>query len=94
MTTELLSVREIYVSYGAVRALERVSVHVDEGEVVTVIGSNGAGKTTLMKTIAGLLESRSGAVTFTGQDITATEAHALVGRGISLVPEAARYSAG
>ena len=87
MTTELLSVREICVSYGAVRALERVSVHVDEGEVVTVIGSNGAGKTTLMKTIAGLLESRSGAVTFTGQDITATEAHALVGRGISLVPE-------
>ena len=58
MTTELLSVREICVSYGAVRALERVSVHVDEGEVVTVIGSNGAGKTTLMKTIAGLLESR------------------------------------
>ena len=87
MTTELLSVREICVSYGAVKALERVSIHVDEGEVVTVIGSNGAGKTTLMKTIAGLLESRSGAVTFTGQDITATEAHALVGRGISLVPE-------
>ena len=87
MTTELLSVREICVSYGAVKALERVSIHVDEGEVVTVIGSNGAGKTTLMKTIAGLLESRSGAVTFTGQDITATEAHSLVGRGISLVPE-------
>ena len=87
MTTELLSVREICVSYGAVKALERVSIQVDEGEVVTVIGSNGAGKTTLMKTIAGLLESRSGAVTFTGQDITATEAHALVGRGISLVPE-------
>ena len=87
MTTELLSVQEICVDYGAVKALERVSIHVDGGEVVTVIGSNGAGKTTLMKTIAGLLESRSGAVWFTGQDITATEAHALVGRGISLVPE-------
>ena len=87
MTTELLSVQEICVNYGAVNALEQVSIHVDGGEVVTVIGSNGAGKTTLMKTIAGLLESRSGAIWFTGQDITATEAHALVGRGISLVPE-------
>ena len=87
MTTELLSVQEICVNYGAVNALEQVSIHVDGGEVVTVIGSNGAGKTTLMKTIAGLLESGSGTVTFTGQDITATEAHSLVGRGISLVPE-------
>ena len=87
MTTELLSARDICVNYGAVRALDGVSIHVDEGEVVSVIGSNGAGKTTLMKTIAGLLESRSGAIAFTGRDITATEAHALVGRGISLVPE-------
>ena len=87
MTTELLSVHEICVDYGAVKTLERVSIHVGGGEVVTVIGSNGAGKTTLMKTIAGLLESRSGAIRFTGQDITGTEAHALVGRGISLVPE-------
>ena len=87
MTTELLSVREIRVSYGAVKALNGVSIHVDEGEVVSVIGSNGAGKTTLMKTIAGLLASRSGAITFSGGDITAIEAQNLVGRGISLVPE-------
>ena len=87
MTTELLSVQEICVNYGAVNALEQVSIHVDEGEVVTVIGSNGAGKTTLMKTIAGLLGSRSGAIAFHGQDITGTEAHTLVGRGVSLVPE-------
>ena len=87
MTTELLSVREICVSYGAVTALEGVSIRVDQGEVVTVIGSNGAGKSTLMKTIAGLLASRSGAIMFDGGDITGTEAQNLVGRGISLVPE-------
>ena len=87
MTTELLSVKEIRVSYGAVEALNRVSIHVAEGEVVSVIGANGAGKTTLMKAIVGLLGARSGTIAFTGRDITGTEAHALVGRGISLVPE-------
>ena len=87
MTTELLSVEELRVSYGAVKALDKVSVHVAEGEVVTVIGSNGAGKTTLMKAIAGLLRSRSGTIAFTGRDITGSEAHAVVGQGISLVPE-------
>ena len=87
MRTELLSVREVSVSYGAVSALDGVSMRVEEGEVVSVIGSNGAGKTTLMKTVAGLLESRSGAITFGGGDITGIEAQDLVGRGISLVPE-------
>ena len=87
MATELLSVKEIRVSYGAVKALDEVSIHVAEGEVVSVIGANGAGKTTLMKTIAGLLGAQSGSIAFTGRDITGTEAHALVGRGISLVPE-------
>ena len=66
MTTELLSAHDICVSYGAVAALDGVSIHVDEGEVVSVIGSNGAGKTTLMKTVAGLLASRSGVIRFRG----------------------------
>ena len=87
MTTELLSVQGISVSYGAVVALDGVSIRVDEGEAVSVIGSNGAGKTTLMKTVAGLLRARSGAITFGGGDITGIEAQDLVGRGISLVPE-------
>ena len=87
MTTELLSVKGIRVNYGAVKALDGVSISVAEGEVVTVIGSNGAGKTTLMKTIAGLLNAQSGAISFAGRDITKTEAHAIVGQGISLVPE-------
>ena len=87
MTREFLEVEKISVNYGAVQALEDVSLRVEEGEIVTVIGSNGAGKTTLMKTIAGLLQSRSGAISFEGQGIGALEAHAVVVRGISLVPE-------
>ena len=87
MTREFLEVEKISVNYGAVQALEDVSLRVGEGEIVTVIGSNGAGKTTLMKTIAGLLQSRSGAISFEGQGIGALEAHAVVVRGISLVPE-------
>ena len=87
MTREFLEVEKICVNYGAVQALEDVSLRVGEGEIVTVIGSNGAGKTTLMKTIVGLLQSRSGAISFEGQGISALEAHAVVVRGISLVPE-------
>ena len=87
MTGEFLEVGYISVDYGAIQALDDVSLRVGEGEIVTVIGSNGAGKTTLMKTIAGLLPSRSGTISFAGQDITALEAHAVVTRGISLVPE-------
>ena len=87
MKTELLSVEGVHVRYGAVKALEDVSVHVAEGEVVTVIGSNGAGKTTLMKTIAGLLDTEGGTISFADQDITSLDAHAVVGRGVSLVPE-------
>ena len=87
MTGKFLKVEKIGVTYGAVQALEDVSLRVDEGEIVTVIGSNGAGKTTLMKTIAGLLQSRGGTISFEGRDIGALEAHAVVGKGISLVPE-------
>jgi branched-chain amino acid transport system ATP-binding protein len=87
MTTELLTVSGLEVAYGAVQALEGVSLRVGEGEVVTVIGSNGAGKTTLMKTIAGLLRPRAGNVAFQGTDITRMEAHAVVRQGVALVPE-------
>jgi branched-chain amino acid transport system ATP-binding protein len=87
MTNRLLSVEGISVNYGAVRALEDVSVSINEGEVVTIIGSNGAGKTTLMKTISGLLASAQGTISFAGEDITKADAHKVVGKGISLVPE-------
>jgi len=87
MKLDLLTVDQIHVSYGAVRALEDVSLNVDHGEVVAVIGSNGAGKTTLMKTIAGLLRVREGRISFQGQEISNLEAYAVVRRGLSLVPE-------
>jgi len=87
MTTELLSVDGVRVAYGAVVALEEVTLGVEAGEVVTVIGANGAGKTTLMKTIAGLLKAREGTISFAGNDITAMGAPAVVRQGVSLVPE-------
>lgn len=87
MTNNFLSVQGISVNYGAVKALEDVSVTINEGEVVTIIGSNGAGKTTLMKTISGLLAAAAGKISFGSEDITKTDAHKVVGKGISLVPE-------
>lgn len=87
MTTDMLAVDDIVVSYGAVRALDGVSIHVRSGEIVTVIGSNGAGKTTLMKTIAGLLDASAGEIAFEGRNIGRLPAHKVVGQGISLVPE-------
>ncbi len=87
MRRELLAVNRIHVSYGAVRALEDVSLRVDQGEVIVVIGSNGAGKTTLMKAIAGLLRVRQGTVSFEGQEISNLKAYEVVRRGLSLVPE-------
>ncbi len=87
MTTDMLTVDDIVVAYGAVRALDGVSIRVREGEVVTVVGSNGAGKSTLMKTVAGLLQARGGAILFEGNDISRLEAHRVVRLGLSLIPE-------
>ncbi|MGH7263728.1 MAG: ABC transporter ATP-binding protein [Candidatus Rokuibacteriota bacterium] len=87
MRGELLAVHEIHVSYGAVKALEALSLRVDSGEVVAVIGSNGAGKTTLMKAIAGLLRVRGGTIRFEGHEVSKLESHEVVRRGLSLVPE-------
>jgi len=87
MRRELLVVERMHVSYGPVRALEEVSLRVEQGEVVTVIGSNGAGKTTLMKAIAGLLRVQRGTIMFEGRDIANREAYEVVARGLSLVPE-------
>ncbi len=84
---ELLAVDGVRVSYGAVQALEDVSLRVDQGEVVAVIGSNGAGKTTLMKAIAGLGRVQGGTIRFEGRDIHNLEGYAVVRRGLSLVPE-------
>lgn len=86
----MLKVEEIEVYYGAIHALKKVSLEVEEGSIVTLIGANGAGKTTTLKTISGILKPRTGKVYFKGQDITKKPAQAIVGMGISQVPEGRR----
>jgi branched-chain amino acid transport system ATP-binding protein len=83
----LLEVSNIETYYGSIQALRGVSLTVDEGEVVTIIGSNGAGKSTTLRSISGLTPARSGAISFRGTDITRVPAHELVSQGIALCPE-------
>jgi branched-chain amino acid transport system ATP-binding protein len=83
----LLEVEDIHTYYDAIEALRGVSLKVDEGEVVTIIGSNGAGKSTTLRSISGLTPARSGRVVFEGQEITRLPAHEIVGSGIALAPE-------
>jgi len=83
----MLVLDNVSVNYGAIEALRGISMHVEQGEVVTLIGANGAGKTTTLRTITGLLEPREGTVTFEGEDISGKATHKLVARGISMSPE-------
>ena len=83
----LLEVDNIAVHYGRIQAIEGVTLSVEEGEVVSLIGANGAGKTTTMRAIAGLLSLSDGSVQFGGNDIGRLKGHERVARGISLVPE-------
>ena len=83
----LLNVNDIHAYYGNIHALKGVSLEVNEGEVVTLIGANGAGKTTTLRSIAGLLEPRSGSIYFEGEDLRGYKAHELVRRGVAMVPE-------
>ncbi|HET7050310.1 MAG TPA: ABC transporter ATP-binding protein [Solirubrobacteraceae bacterium] len=83
----LLQVSDIRARYGAIEALKGVSLTVEEGEVVTLIGSNGAGKSTTLRSISGLTPASAGSVTFDGEDITRVPAHEIVVRGIALSPE-------
>ena len=87
---ELLKVDDINVYYGAIHAIKGVSFHVDEGEIVTLIGANGAGKSTTLQTISGLLRSKTGSITFDGQNISNVPAHKLVEHGLAQVPEGRR----
>lgn len=85
--SRLLTVEGLTVAYGSVVVCEDLSFHVDEGEVVTLIGSNGAGKTTTMSAVAGLLRARRGRVEFDGVDVTRLPVHRRVQLGLTLVPE-------
>src|SRR5579884_2557064 len=83
----LLEVTEIHTYYGSIEALKGVSLTVDEGEVVTLIGSNGAGKSTTLRSISGLTPASAGRVVFAGDEITRVPAHEIVGYGVALSPE-------
>jgi branched-chain amino acid transport system ATP-binding protein len=82
-----LEVRDLRVHYGKIEAIKGISFHVNQGEIVTLIGANGAGKTTTLKTISGLRNVSSGAIIFDGQDISKVPAHERVDLGISQAPE-------
>ena len=86
----ILRVEGINVYYGAIHAIKDISFEVNRGEIVTLIGANGAGKTTTLQTISGLLRSRTGSITFQGQNISNVRADKLVAQGLAQVPEGRR----
>src|SRR3954466_14467874 len=86
----LLELQDAHVKYGAVAALKGISLDVEEGEIVTLLGANGAGKTTTLRTISGLLRPAAGHVVFEGRPIDELPAHEIVGIGVGHVPEGRR----
>jgi branched-chain amino acid transport system ATP-binding protein len=92
-TSAFLDVQNIEVHYGGIRAIHGVSLHVNQGEIVSVIGANGAGKSTLLKTIASVKNATTGSILFQGQKVP-SDAHKVVRTGVTLVPEGRRIFAG
>ncbi len=86
----MLKVNDINVFYGAIHAIKGVSFQVNKGEIVTLIGANGAGKSTVLKTISGLLRTKTGGINFLEENITSTAPHKIVERGLAHVPEGRR----
>jgi len=86
----VLKVNDIDVYYGAIHALKKLSLEVEQGTIVTLIGANGAGKTTTLKTISGILRPKSGTITYKGSEITKVAPEKIVSLGISQVPEGRR----
>ena len=89
----MLKIDDINVYYGAIHAIKGISLEVNEGEIVTLIGANGAGKSTTLRTISGLLKPKTGTMTFEGKNIAGVPAHNIVKAGISQVPEGRRIFA-
>ena len=86
----MLEVRDLTVAYGKIKAVKGISFDVEQGEVVTLIGTNGAGKTTTLRTISGLLRPSGGSITFKGKDLTSVPAHDIVQLGLAHSPEGRR----
>ena len=89
----MLEVKDLQVYYGVIQALKGISFHVNQGEVIALIGANGAGKTTTLQTLTGILSPKSGSIVFEGKDLTRTPAHKIVEMGMAHVPEGRRESA-
>ena len=89
----LLELEDIHTYYGQIHALKGLSITVDEGEIVSLIGGNGAGKSTTLNTISGLLHPRQGKIHLAGEDITTVKAHEIVSKGVVQVPEGRRIFA-
>ena len=83
----MLRVEDINVYYGAIHAIKGISLEVNDGEIVALIGSNGAGKSTTLRTISGLMKPKTGRIMYDGEDITGVPAHKIVGKGLCQVPE-------
>ena len=86
----ILKVENINVYYGNIHAIKDISFEVNEGEIVTLIGANGAGKSSTLNTISGLLRSKTGSITFNGENISHLPAFKIVGKGLAMVPEGRR----
>ena len=89
----MLEVKNIHCAYDAVAVIHGISLEVNEGELVAIIGANGAGKSTTMRTIAGLMHPTSGTISFMGEDISRTSASKAIRKGLSYVPEGRRLFA-
>jgi branched-chain amino acid transport system ATP-binding protein len=83
----MLELKDLHVSYGSIAALHGISLRVEQGSIVTLIGANGAGKSTTLRAISGLVRAASGSITYAGENITNLPPHKIVARGISHVPE-------
>lgn len=83
----MLEIKDLHAFYGNIHALKGISIEVDEGEIVTLIGANGAGKSTTLKAISGLLKPRKGSIRLNGEDLEPYPAHEIVYKGVSMVPE-------
>ena len=89
----MLEVKDLQVYYGVIQALKGISFHVNQGEVIALIGAHGAGKTTTLQTLTGILSPKSGSIVFEGKDLTRTPAHKIVEMGMAHVPEGRRVFA-
>ena len=90
----MLEIKDLCVSYGAIDAVKGISLKVNDGEIVSLIGANGAGKTTILQTISGLLRPKSGKISFDGVDITGHSPNKILVRGLAQVPEGRRVFSG